>query len=251
VYVGFASVPLKGARAFFFWLWSIDRLDWLTTSCAVQKSAMLGPFFVLMPSPVSAMLPRMNLFPRRILLLFTAFLALASAHAAEDPAHDELRALRTTIIDAIVKGDIDTVVKHVHPDVVVTWQNSEVCRGRQGLKDFFEKTGRESFKGYKLPPTPDDLTILHGGDTGISFGETIAGYKLLGKDYEIKSRWTATVVKVDGQWQLAAYHISMNVLDNPLLNTAKNTLSWAAGLAFLLGLAIGVLLGRWRKAKAS
>ena len=187
----------------------------------------------------------------RILLVFTGLFAFANARAAEDPAHDELRALRTTIIDAIVKGDIDTVLQHVHPDVVVTWQNSEVCRGRQGLKDFFVKTGRESFKGYKLPPTPDDLTILHGGDTGVSFGETIAGYKLLGKDYEIKSRWTATVVKVDGQWQLAAYHISMNVLDNPLLNTAKNTLSWAAGLALLLGLAIGVLSGRWRKAKAS
>ncbi|MFM7182773.1 MAG: DUF4440 domain-containing protein [Verrucomicrobiales bacterium] len=190
-------------------------------------------------------------FSRLILLVLAGLFALSGAHAAEDPAHDELRTLRTTIIDAIVKGDIDTVLKHVHPDVVVTWQNSQVCRGRQGLKDFFEKTGRESFKGYKLPPTPDELTILHGGDTGISFGETVAGYKLLGKDYEIKSRWTATLVKVDGQWQLAAYHISMNVLDNPLINTAKSALSVAAGVALVLGLAIGVLLGRRRQAKSA
>jgi uncharacterized protein (TIGR02246 family) len=204
-----------------------------------------------MPRPDSAMLARMSYFPRRILVLFAGLFALSNAPAAEDPAHQELRDLRTSIINAIVKGDIDTVLNHVHPDVVVTWQNSEVCRGRQGLKDFFEKTGRESFKGYKLPPTPDELTILHGGDTGISFGETIAGYKLLGKDYEMKSRWTATVVKVDGRWQLAAYHISMNVLDNPLLNTAKSALSAAAGIALLLGLALGVLLGRWRKTKVS
>ena len=189
----------------------------------------------------------MTVSPRRIFLFCSVFFALASAHAAEDPAHEELRAVRTKIIDGIVKGDIDAVLQHVHPDVVVTWQNSEVCRGRQGLKDFFVKTGRESFKGYKLPPTPDELTILHGGDTGVSFGETIAGYKLLGKDYEIKSRWTATLVKVDGQWQLAAYHISMNVLDNPLLNAAKGTLSIAAGVALLLGLAVGILVGRWRK----
>jgi ketosteroid isomerase-like protein len=216
-----------------------------------KKLASGLPFFVLMPPHESAMLTAMSQFPRLILLFLTGLFTLASAHAAEDPAHDELRALRTTIIDAIVKGDIDTVLKHVHPDVVVTWQNSEVCRGRAGLKGFFEKTGRESFKGYKLPPTPDELTILHGGDTGVSFGETIAGYKLLGKDYEIKSRWTATVVKVDGRWQLAAYHISMNVLDNPLLNTAKSALSAAAGIALLLGLALGVLLGRWRKTKVS
>ena len=60
-------------------------------------------------------------------------------------------------------------------------------------------------------------SIFHGGDTGISFGETVANYNLFGKDYEIKSRWTATLVKENGKWLLAAYHISMNTLDNPLL----------------------------------
>ena len=183
--------------------------------------------------------------------ILTALLSLgmtsAFAQAAEDPAHAELRILRTEIIDAITKGDIDTVISHVDPNVVVTWQNSEVCRGRQALKDFFHKTGKDSFKGYKVPPTPDDLTILHGGDTGISFGETIAEYKLLGKDYEIKSRWTATLVKADGKWLLAAYHISMNVLDNPLLNTAKSALYVAGGSALVIGIAIGVMAMKRRK----
>lgn len=179
--------------------------------------------------------------------LLTIFLSFGLLNAAEDPAHAELRTLRTEIIDAIVKGDIDKVVQHVHPDVVVTWQNSQVCRGRQGLKDFFEKTGRDSFKGYKVPPTPDELTILHGGDTGVSFGETVAEYRLLGKEYGIKSRWTATLVKVDGKWLLAAYHISMNVLDNPLLNAAKSALYTAAGIAMVAGLAVGVIVGKRRR----
>ena len=183
----------------------------------------------------------------RIFLILTSLLVLSNAQAAEDTAHAELRTLRTEIIDAITQGDIDSVIQHVHPDVVVTWQNSEVCKGRQGLKDFFEKTGRDSFKGYKVPPTPDDLTILHGGDTGVSYGETIAQYHLLGKDYEIKSRWTATLAKVDGKWLLAAYHISMNVLDNPLLNAAKSALYASAGIALVIGIAIGVFFGKRRK----
>src|SRR4051812_38169632 len=91
----------------------------------------------------------------------------------EDPAHDELRALRTEVIDAITKGDIDGVLKRVHPNVVVTWQNNEVCRGHKGLREFFERMGKQAFKGYKVPPTPDELTILYGGDTGISFGQTV------------------------------------------------------------------------------
>jgi len=162
----------------------------------------------------------------------------------EDPAHDELRALRTEVIDAITKGDIDSVLKRVHPNVVVTWQNNEVCRGHKGLREFFERMGKQAFKGYKVPPTPDELTILYGGDTGVSFGQTVAEYKLFGKDYELKSRWTATAVKENGRWFLASYHISTNVLDNPLLNTAKQALYVAAGVALLIGLGAGLLIAR-------
>lgn len=164
--------------------------------------------------------------------------------AAEDPAHQELRTVRTEVIEAITKGDFDRVLQHVHTNVVVTWQNHEVCRGHQGLKEFFNKTGKQTFQGYKIPPTPDELTILHGGDTGVSFGETIAQYTLLGKSRELKSRWTATLVKENGRWLLAGYHVSMNVLDNPLLNAATQSLYWTAGGTLLAGLGVGWLLGK-------
>jgi ketosteroid isomerase-like protein len=169
-------------------------------------------------------------------------LTLGKLAAADEAVHEELRTLRTEIIDAITRGDIDSVIKHVHPDAVVTWQNSEVCRGQKGLKDFFERMGKDSFKGYKIPPTPDELTILHGGNTGVSFGETVAEYRLLGKGYELKSRWTATLVKENGKWLLAAYHISMNVLDNPILSTARQGLYLGAAVALVIGILIGRML---------
>jgi len=185
---------------------------------------------------------------RTLVKLLLILLTLGTATAAEDPVHEELRVLRLSILDAINKGDIDGVIKHIHPDAVITWQNSEVCRGHQGLKDFFERMGKDSFKGYKVPPTPDELTIFHGENTGISFGETVAEYHLLGKSYELKSRWTATVVKENGQWLLAAYHISMNVLDNPILTAAKNGLYLAAGVALIIGILIGMALWKRRRA---
>ena len=169
------------------------------------------------------------------------------ATAAEDPAHNELRTVRTELIDAITKGDLDRVLRHVHTNVVITWQNNEVCRGHPGLRDFFQRTGKDAFKGYRLPPTPDELTILYGADTGVSFGPTIAQYHLLGKAYELKSRWTATVVKEEGRWLLASYHISMNVLDNPLLSGAKQALYWGGGGALIVGLFAGFLAGKRRR----
>jgi ketosteroid isomerase-like protein len=171
-------------------------------------------------------------------------LSRPTVRAAEDPAHNELRALRAEVIEAITKGDIDSVIRHVHPNIVVTWQNNEVCRGRQGLLDFFHRMGKQTFRGYKVPPTPDELTILYGDSTGVSFGQTVAQYNLFGKSYDLKSRWTATVIKENGKWLLASYHISMNVLDNPLLKGAEQSLFWAGGMALVAGLVLGWLLRR-------
>ncbi len=186
-----------------------------------------------------------KLLPMKILVAWVIlFLTTGLVSALEDPAHEELRTLRTEIIKAVTKGDIDTVLQHVHPNVVVTWQNAEVCRGQQGLKAFFEHMGKKSFKGYKVPPTPDELTILYGENTGVSFGQTLAEYNLLGKNYEIKSRWTATLVKENGKWLLAAYHISMNTLDNPLLTAAKRSMGVAAVAALGVGLILGKLLAK-------
>ncbi len=192
-------------------------------------------------NPVSLLLVAM--------LLSASCIPRALSAPGEDPAHDELRTLRTNVLDAITRGDFDKVLTYVHPNAVITWQNNEVCRGHKGLTEFFNRMGKDAFKGYKVPPTPDELTILYDGKTGVSFGETIAQYRLLGNEIEMKSRWTATLVKENGRWLLAGYHVSANLLDNPLLNGAKGGLYWAAGIAGLLGLAIGWALFKPKPSK--
>jgi len=187
-------------------------------------------------------------FARRstwLALILTLTLAPAAWAQAEDPAHAELRALRTEVLDAITTGDIDRVLTSLHPDVVITWQNGEVNRGRAGVKAFFERMGRQAFSGYKVPPTPDDLTVLYeGGTAGVSFGRSVGQFNLLGASWEFENRWTATVVKRDGRWLLTSYHVSWNALDNPLLNTAKRAVYYVGPVAFLAGLALGALMMR-------
>lgn len=158
---------------------------------------------------------------------------------AEDTAHDDLRKMRTEVVDAITKGDIEKVLTYLHPNVVVTWQNGEVCRGHDGVRAFFDRMGKQSFRGYKVPPTPDDLTIMHDANTGVSHGRSVGAFHVLGKSFEFENRWTATLVKVDGRWMLASYHVSWNALDNPLLTAAKRAVYVAAPLAFLAGMILG------------
>jgi ketosteroid isomerase-like protein len=187
-----------------------------------------------------------------IVFLCGALLALAlpargQPAVTENPAHQELRALRTNVIEAITHGDFDRTLGFVHTNVVVTWQNDEVCRGHAGLRTFFERMGKNAFKGYQVPPMPDELTLLYNsGNMGVSFGRTVARYTLFGHDYDFTNRWTATLVKDNGRWLLAAYHVSNNVLDNPLINAAKGSLYWVGAIALGLGVVIGILLGRRR-----
>lgn len=185
-----------------------------------------------------------------VTLLFTIMLSVTGftwAAPSEEATHNELRALRTEVLAAITEGKFDKLLEYVHPNVVVTWQNHEVCRGHKGLSDFMNRMGKDAFKSYKVAPTPDEPSILYGDDTALSFGRTVAQYKILGNEFEVTSRWTATLVKDKGRWLLAGYHVSANALDNPLLNSAKNALYWVGGIAIVLGLVIGWVIGMRRR----
>lgn len=184
----------------------------------------------------------MRLLVPALALILTLSSAAPVRAQAEDPAHGELRAMRAALLDAITKADIDRVLPMLHEDVVVTWQNGEVNRKRAGVKAFFERMGRRAFGGYKVPPEPDELTILHGGTTGISFGRSVGQFNVLGSSWEFENRWTATLVKEDGRWQLASYHVSWNALDNPLLNAATRMLYTASLLSLIAGAVIGALV---------
>ncbi len=190
-----------------------------------------------------------NLF-LAIVLFSTPLQAQTAVPPAEDPIHQQLRETRKEIIAAIEARDLNRMLAHVHPDVVVTWQNAETTHGVAELRTFYDRMGKDSFVSFKVPHQPDQLSILHGGDTAISAGHVVANYKLLGKDYEFTSRWTATLVLKDGKWLLAAYHISLNALDNPILSTAKSLLGVAAFIGFLFGVGLLLLLKKIRRTPA-
>ena len=65
-----------------------------------------------------------------------------------------------------------------------------------------------------------------------------------GPTFSIDQRWTATLVKEGGRWQVAALHASANVFDNPLLTAAKKSTLWVGLAALVAGAVVGGLLAR-------
>jgi uncharacterized protein (TIGR02246 family) len=173
------------------------------------------------------------------------------APASDEATHDELRALRDGLLDAISKGDIERELTFFHPNAVITWHNAEVSRGRDGIRKYMSRMLEgpdKAVESFKADVNVDELTALYGGDTGISFGSAVEHFAMTsGRTFDLSARWSATLVKHDGRWLIASLHASDNLFDNPLLNMARRMAWWAGGIALLVGLGLGFVLGRRRR----
>jgi ketosteroid isomerase-like protein len=187
-----------------------------------------------------------------VFLFLAALTGSAQAPPPKDEAvHNELRALRDGLIDAMNKSDIERELAYMHPNVVVTWHNAEVSRGRDGVRAYLTRMlsgPNRVVSSYSATVDVDELTILYGGATGISFGSALEHFKLNdGKMLDLPARWSATLVKEGDKWLIASLHASDNLFDNPMLSIAKRTAYWAGGVCLALGLIAGFALGRRRK----
>lgn len=199
---------------------------------------------------------------RALPLVVVALLGFATATAAQEPAvspealHDELRELRDDVLAAVARNDFEAIAPHLHPKVVFTPMNGEVCRGPQEIRAYFDKMLKGPaaiVKSIQLDLEVDRLTDLYG-DTGLAFGSSNDHYTLSnGMDFPVQTRWTCSLVRENGRWLITAFHASANVFDNPILERAKQAakLQWGgigAGAGVLIGALLGVALGRRRRA---
>jgi ketosteroid isomerase-like protein len=153
--------------------------------------------------------------------------------------------------DAINKGDVERELTYLHPNVVVTWHNAELSRGRDGVRSYLNRIlngPNKMVASYTADVEADELTILYGGTTGVSFGSATEHFKLAnGKTLDLPARWSATLVKEGDQWLIASLHASDNLFDNPMLSTAKRMIYYAASGGLVLGIIAGFLLGRRKR----
>lgn len=199
-----------------------------------------------------------TIFARRAAALsLTVVAVLCGAHAHAQPAnadaiHDELRSVRDAMLDAWTRRDLDALLTHVDPNVVVTWQNGEVNRGHDEIRRFYaEVLGGEDSIVQNITSTlaMQEMSILHDADTAVAFGtirdeitfnRAAAGAAFISADTEfaLDSRWTAALARKEGRWLLTAYHVSANLFSNPVLTLAMGAARWIAGI---VGLLVGIV----------
>lgn len=167
--------------------------------------------------------------------------ATAAGAPTDEQLHDELRALRADMERALNERDLDGLMKHLDEQVVFTTMNSDVARGPAAIKAYFQKMLEGPgavVQTVKSHFEADDLSILHDRATAVAFGHSDDHYTLTdGTAFDVKARWSTTLLRKAGAWKIASFHYSTNVFDNPILGAQRRILLLGgAGLAAVCAL---------------
>ncbi len=183
-----------------------------------------------------------------LLILSSALPAFTQAPA--DEVGSAITKLRDGLIESFKKGDIDALITHLDKDVVVTWQNGEVCRGPEAVKAYHARmmTGDKRIV-REAQSEPEVIGRQVNGDWAVSWGNLHDRFILMdGSDLTMNSVFTATVAKRGDRWLVTAFHVSVNAFDNPVLGLATHKVAlWGGISAGVFGVLVGFFAGR-RKA---
>jgi ketosteroid isomerase-like protein len=158
-----------------------------------------------------------------------------------------ITALRTGLVDSFVKGDIDRLLTYLDPDVVVTWQNGEVCKGPEAVRAYHQRMMTGEGRVVKsITADPEILGRHVDTDWAVSWGNLHDDFTLAdGTHLPLNTLFTATIARRGDQWLVTGFHASVNAFDNPILALAlRKTAIWTGFGAGLVGLVLGVVLTR-------
>ena len=138
--------------------------------------------------------------------------------------------------------------RYCHEQITCIWQDGTTSVGRKGVVDFFSKL-KEFIDVMQVNPSTTDRELFDGGRYVVSLGDLGDTYQLAsGKELDLKSKWMATLVYEEGQWQLISFASSTNAFENQVIDglLLMRTL-YAGGAGLVLGVVLMLVLRRKKK----
>jgi uncharacterized protein (TIGR02246 family) len=173
------------------------------------------------------------------LLLVTRVVAAGESGANREADHAALRVLLANATQAINNQDLDALKSLFLRDFVFVAVDQTVLTSTAAIKGYYDRMLRQPdspVSGFKMAPRAEILARYMDATTALCYGTSDDTYTLRrnGRRIHMRSRWTATVVKADGQWRIAMVHSGVNFLDNPVL--ASRNLSWRRKCLLAIGI---------------
>ncbi len=181
-------------------------------------------------------------------LLLVSLLTIQPSTANDREAdHEALRKIMKISSEALNSGNLDLlkpVLSAEHFSIVT------VDSQRFDSLEAFSAYWNQLFVGenallerIEVDPTADSETEFIAENVGVVGGTSTETYHFTDGDViPMKTRWSAVTIKEGDDWKLARIHFSANILDNPLLDLAKQKMIQYVIIVFLAGLVLGLLL---------
>ncbi len=189
---------------------------------------------------------------KTILCLCLVSMGLSTA-AAQTPAavgdgreadRQALRSLAARYEAAISNGDLMALQDSVLPGASAVFMTGDELTGVPAMQTFLDGIKKQLGAGtkysVKLNPNPTqfegDIAFASGtSDEKVIFGN--------GKELNYQTKWTAILKKVDGKWLSMRLHVSLDPINNPIIEMRIRTEKWiAAGIALAGGVLFGIVL---------
>lgn len=193
----------------------------------------------------------------KVLLLAGAMMIAINGGAAfgaeTDPRAEDRKLLRVLMTEAeagINAQSADRLVALMSDDVTVSWLNAEVSRGKAEVKAYHQRM--VGGPGTTLQKYVTKVSLSRParfyGDIAIADGKAADEFYPHARGvFRLDSNWSSTMIKIDGQWKIAALHLSSNVFTNPLLAEAERMIYYAAGGGLLAGFVLMFVVLRLRR----
>ena len=181
--------------------------------------------------------------------LVIALLAPTSVMAQDQRTadHDQLRELMRRGAEALNTRKLDAMAPYLHSDFTVVTVDNRKLRGLTEFKQYWNGLfeGKDAvLRSIETKPEADDLSRFLDDNTGLSFGTSDDRYTFNDGDVrQMKSRWSAVVQKDGDAWKIVSVHFSANLLDNPVLDAARQAVQKWALMAGAIGVAVGLAFG--------
>lgn len=163
-----------------------------------------------------------------MLLVLASVSVSAATNTGTEADHEQLRQLLQTAREAVNNDQPELLQPYLHKDYVITVMNQEVVTEEKPLKQLFHEWFKKPdaiIKSLHIEPEASILTNIYDGHFGVCYGTSADTYELSdGRKFTFDSKWTATVIKEDGQWKLIALHVGVDPIDNPLIDTYRRGL---------------------------
>jgi len=193
----------------------------------------------------------------RLIIVIVLSCFSINGYSAEQDREEDRAALRAILKDfeeSINKQDTSILLKHVAPNIIVTFYDATVITNIDEFNAYYEKMMNGPLKIVKNLKTTytNSAPAIFYGDTAIGYGKTVDNFELVrGLNFTLDGNWSATVVKIDNQWKVVTIHFSSNLFDNAILNNVKRVNKLYALGGFIAGVILLLIIGWMRKKKSA